>query len=189
LPIADSIACRDYSFLGENGILIRPRTVMRPAVTVWGLRSAVDLEDNEAHSIVAGIASGVWERCAAGLGAPFESNPYLGIVQYSGDPRFNYYFAGFESPPEPKRIPPEFSRFELPSCSCAAFSWISRCHPRRLEYSDIAEFYRRIFEEFFASAPFAFPYPWHLESVDHAACAEDYGEFRVLVPFERVPSS
>jgi AraC family transcriptional regulator len=184
IPLVEALSTApSYEFLGENGIVVRPHPVMRPSCMVIGIRRAIDLEENAAFSLVSRLANEVFDLHSSGAGVPVWSRVYTGIVQYSGDSRFNWYVAGFAASKAPTESPrPPFVSVTVPSCACVSFSWISRMHPSRLHWPDIAEFYRRIFEEYMPTCSYIFPYPWHLEVVDLDACRDDYGEFRVLLP-------
>jgi AraC family transcriptional regulator len=181
LEIAESLRERPWSALGENGILVSPRTTMIPGYGIVGLSRAFGADAGEDSPTA--LANEAWAAVNDAVGGAFASSRYTGVVSGAGLPGFWRYFAGFEVGQRARDAAlAGLSSFAVPSGRYVSFSWIIRNHPRSLRSSELMEFYRIVFDGFVPSSANRFPHPWHLELMDLAECSEDYGVFRLAVP-------
>lgn len=186
LDVAASLLERSWSALGENGILVSPRTVMIPGYRTVGLKKdfGVDATDVSATE----LANAAWAAIDRALGAAFLSTRFTGIVSQTGGEDSWRYEAGFEaslSASDAARA--GLSAFSVPSGRYVSFSWVIRNHPSALRSSELLEFYRLVFDGYVPSSTNRFPHPWHLELIDLAECSADFGIFRLAVPVVEGP--
>ena len=181
LDVAESLRERAWSALGENGIVVSPRTVMIPGYAAVGRARVFGADSGE--DAATSLANETWAAIDRSLGQVFASTRFTGIVSQSGEPGSWRYEAGFEvsaSASDAERA--GLAAFSIPSGRYVSFSWVIRSHPSALRASELWEFYRLVFDGFVPSSANRFPHPWHLEQIDLAECSEDFGIFRLAVP-------
>jgi len=185
VPVVESIREREWSALGEDGIVVSPRVVMIPGYSIAGKKKLFESAEGAVPSAANGLANEVYalrDRLMSGIPA---SNAYTGIVGHSGNDLDWHYVSGFGIPESSRCLVPEpLAVFRIPTNRYVTFSWIIRCHPSRLLSTDLLEFYRLVFDGYVPSSTYRFPFPWHLELIDIDACADDYGVFRLALPLD-----
>lgn len=183
LPITESVDASRLKSFGDDAVLLEPRLILKPAATVIGIRSKVDLAENAEANVVTRLANDFFYHERPSITEPIYEDRYVGIVIYSGDPTYNWYLAGAELRETPKGKPPAgMEYFILPKRRCMAFTHISRVHPSRISWNELRHVYAYIFQEWIPGHIGRPTESWHLEYVDLAEAREDFGEFSILIP-------
>lgn len=181
LGIAGSLRERVWSALGENGILVSPRTMMIPGYETVGLSRVFGMDAGDDSATV--LANESWAAVNGATGGAFSSTRYTGVVSRTDSPGSWRYFAGFEvGSRAPDAVRSGLSAFTVPSGRYVSFSWIIRSHPSALRSSELLEFYGLVFDVFVPSSASRLPHSWHLEVMNLSECSADYGIFRLAVP-------
>ena len=188
LPITDRADLSRLRSFGDDMVLLEPRLILKPSAVICGIRSKVDLAENEKENVVTRLANDFYYRSRGAISTPRHDDRFVGVVLYSGDPTFNWYLAGAELREKPTEPPPSgMEFFELPKRRCMEFTHIARVHPKHLAWSDLKRIYAYIFGEWIPEHIVAPAEGWHLEYVDLRSAREDYGEFRILIPLAERP--
>lgn len=188
LPITEPVDVSRLRSFGDDMVLLEPRLILKPAAAICGIRSKVDLAENEKENVVTRLANDFFYRARTSIMEPHYDDRFVGVVFYSGDPAYNWYLSGAELREAPKGAPPEgMEYFELPKRRCMEFTHVSRVHPKRIAWNDLRRIYAYIFGEWIPEHMGRPVEGWHLEYVETTTARPDYGEFRILIPLAERP--
>ncbi len=190
LPITERVDVSRLRPFGDDGVLLEPRLILKPAAVICGIRSKVDLAENEKENVVTRLANDFFYRARRAIAEPYHEERFVGVVFYSGDPTYNWYLAGAELREPPRSGPPEgMEYFELPKRRCMEFVHVSRVHPNRIAWNDLRRIYAYIFGKWIPEQMGRPAEGWHLEYVETTTARPDYGEFRILIPLAEQPAT
>jgi len=171
--------------VGTESALLAPRLVARPPMALFGVRHFVTDDENIADNTVARIANRFIAEEIPRIREPLFPRRYVGYVEHCDNQSDNRYHTCAELRNEPKSPPPEGMRhIAIAQGTFREFLLVSRVHPTRLLWSDVAALYDAVFRDWLPQNPECARAGWHLEYVDLANAADDYGEFRILIPVE-----
>lgn len=183
LEVTEPIALDGSLPIGDESALLAPRLVVRPPMNLCGVLHLVTDAENAAENAVARIARRFLAEDYPRLAEDAFSDRYVGYVEHCPDPADNRYHACAELKKPPRKPPPEGMRhIWIDRGSFREFLLVSRVHPSRLGWADVAGLYATVFGDWLPRHPECSSARWHLEYVDLSAAAEDYGEFRILLP-------
>lgn len=168
---------------GSEGMLFPPRVVFKLATTILGQRHRIVLADLPEADTVVRVAKAFHDRYVPVLANHIHGGRYIGMVEYSGDPAYNWYVAGFElHSGGPLSAPADLEVIRLPPRHYADFLHLARHHPENMSWNDLKGLYASIFGTWVPCCPQADTSRFHLEYVDLSRARDDYGEFRILIP-------
>ena len=169
--------------VGTESALLAPRLVARPPMALCGVRHFVTDEENIADNTVSRIANRFIAEGIPRIREPLFPRRYVGYVEHCDNPNDNRYHTCAELRGEPKLPPPEGMRhIAIAQGMFREFLLVSRVHPTRLLWSDVSALYDAVFRDWLPQNFERVRAGWHLEYVDFANAADDYGEFRILIP-------
>ncbi len=169
--------------IGSESTLLTPRLVAKPAMTLCGVRYLITDEENGELDVAARVANQFHETDMRRIEDPVFETRYYGYVEHCDNPGDNLYHPCAELRKAPRHAPPEGMRYVNVECGTyREFLLVSRVHPSKLLWGDVLHLYSAIFRDWLPCHPDSAAAGWHLEFVDSASAAEDYGEFRVLIP-------
>lgn len=183
LEITEPITPGEILPVGTESALLAPRLVARPPMALCGIRHFVTDAENIAEDTVARIANRFVSEERPRISDPLFSRRYVGYVEHCENPNDNLYHTCAELRAAPKFPPPDGMRhIAIEEGTFREFLLVSRVHPMRLLWSDVASLYDAVFRDWLPHNPEGARAGWHLEYIDLANAAEDYGEFRILIP-------
>jgi len=183
LEVTEPITPGGIISVGTESALLAPRLVARPPMALCGIRHFVTDAENIAEDTVARIANRFVAEERPLIREPIFPRRYVGYVEHCENPTDNRYQTCAELQSKPKFPPPEGMRhIAVEEGTFREFLLVSRIHPMRLLWSDVAALYDAVFRDWLPQNPEAARAGWHLEYVDLANAADDYGEFRILIP-------
>lgn len=186
LPMTERIALDGLVPIGSESTLLIPRLVAKPSMTLCGIKYLITDEENDERNVAAMVANRFLETDMRRIKDPVFDTRYYGYVEHCDDPGDNLYHPCAELRKAPRHAPPEGMRHvKIASVTYREFLLVSRVHPSKLLWKDVLNLYSAIFRDWLPRHPEQASAGWHLEFVDFASAADDYGEFRVLIP-ERV---
>jgi AraC family transcriptional regulator len=185
LEVTEPIELNGLVSVGEESALLAPRLVVRPPMSLCGVLHLVNDADNAAENTVARVANRFFTEDFPRIAEPVFADRYVGYVEHCPDPADNRYHACAELRRAPRRPPPEGMRYVgIERGTFREFLLVSRVHPSRLGWKDVAALYGAVWNDWLPRHGECTHAGWHLEYVDLSAAAEDYGEFRILLPIE-----
>jgi len=183
LPITERIALDALVPIGSESTLLSPRLVAKPAMTLCGIRYHITDEENGERDVAAMVANRFRETDMRRIKDPVFETRYYGYVEHCENPSDNLYHPCAELRKAPRHAPPEGMRYvKIASGTYREFLLVSRVHPSKLLWRDVLNLYSAIFRDWLPRHPEQATAGWHLEFVDSGSAADDYGEFRVLMP-------
>lgn len=185
LEITEPITPDEITPVGTESALLAPRLVARPPMELCGIRHFITDAENIAEDTVARIANRFIAEERPLIRDLFFPRRYVGYVEHCENPTDNLYHTCAELKASPKFPPPDGMRhIAIEEGTFREFLLVSRVHPMRLLWSDVAALYDAVFRDWLPRNPEGARAGWHLEYVDLANAADDYGEFRILIPVE-----
>ena len=186
LEITEPVAFGEIHPVGRESALLAPRLVARPRMHLCGLRYCITDAENEADNTVARIANRFIAEERPLIKDPIFPARYVGYVEHCENRNDNVYHTCAELRARPKYPPPDGMRhIAIKEGMFREFLLVSRVHPIRLLWSDVAALYDAVFRDWLPNNPECARAGWHLEYVDLANAADDYGEFRILIPISQ----
>ncbi len=183
LEVTEPIVMECLTSVGEESALLAPRLVVRPPMSLCGVLHLVTDAENASDDTVARVANRFFAEDFPRIADIAFSDRYVGYVEHCPDPADNRYHACAELRKTPKREPPEGMRHvRIERGSFREFLLVSRVHPSRLGWKDVSALYHAVWGDWLPRHVECARAGWHLEYVDLSAAAEDYGEFRILLP-------
>ena len=184
VAITDRLDLSRLTEIGANGLLDRPRLVVKPAFTVTGCRHKIDLARNLEEFTVTRLANEFWYHRMKEVPDVVDPHVYRGIILHSGDPAYNWYLTATETAGT-SPLPEGMERLPIDTHTYASFTYVSKLHPRYLTMADVSELYARVFGDWLPNSAYRMAAGFHIEAVDMHAVREDYGEFTLMVPVIR----
>ncbi len=183
LEVTEPIATDSLTSISEESALLAPRLVVRPPMNLCGVLHLVTDAENAADNAVARVANRFLSEDFPRIAEAAFSDRYVGYVEHCPDQSVNRYHACAELKKAPKGPPPEGMRHvRIERGSFREFLLVSRVHPSRIGWNDVASLYGAVWGDWLPRHGECARAGWHLEYVDLSAAAEDYGEFRILLP-------
>ncbi len=183
LQATDPIRAEAITAVGENGAFASPLLVVKPAMTLCGVRRLITSEDLLSRNAAAEIGNEFYFGLRGSIRAPHYHGRYYGFVEYTDTRSKDWYTASAELKDDAAGNAPEgmvLNRVE--SRRYRKFTLVSRVHPSRLTWMDVLSLYSWIFDSWMPKNKDSLGGAWHLEYLDLMTSREDYGEFNVLVP-------
>ncbi len=183
LPATDPLESGDITPVGEHGAFAPPLLVIKPAMTLCGVRRLVTSDDLVNRNTAAEIGNDFFFGMRKAITEPYHHGRYYAHVEYTETSSEDWYTACAELRGEPRGKASEgmvYKRVE--SRRYRRFTLVSRVHPSRLAWMDVLSLYDWIFDAWMPANRDSLAGAWHLEYIDLASSREDYGEFNVLVP-------
>lgn len=154
-------------------------------MSLCGVPYLVTDAENAAEDTVARAANRFLSEGFPRIAEPAFADRYVGYVEHCPDPSGNRYHACAELKKAPRLPPPDGMRhIGIDRGTFREFLLVSRVHPSRLGWKDVEALYGAVFGDWLPRHNECARALWHLEYVDLSAAAEDYGEFRILLPVE-----
>ncbi len=182
--ITDKLDLSRLRPVGDDGMLLEPRILIRPAFLIVG----------ESHEI--SVRADSLSHTANRLGNKFlfdrrplvpdavDSDVYIGFIEpVSGDAdRVRYTpsvrVSGRVGPPAGMRL------IDVPTRKCAVFKFIGFHHPRSVNVNEFRHVYEYAFGSWFKESSREPDFGFRFESIDNSIAREDYCEVELYIPIE-----
>lgn len=181
IPIVSKIDMGFVHPIGD-GMLFKPRFVIRPGFFVAGLKYLVNDIDNNENFTANKVGTDFFFKHKKRIKNSIHPNVYIGLVNYIPDkPEEDYYIpctevSGLDN------IPSGMVGYSIKTHKYAVFKYVGFHRAEKVTIETLNELYNFIFLEWRPNTSYSQADSFHFESIDYKLTRDDYCEVDIYFP-------
>lgn len=181
IPIVTKI---DTSFIQPiaDGLIFKPKFVIKPGFSVVGLKYLVDDNDNNANFTATKLGTEFFHKHKKLIKNSVHPTIYIGLVKYiTGHPEIDYYIPCTEVS-RLDSIPLGMSGYTIDTNKYAVFTYIGFHSAEKVTIETLNELYNFIFLKWLPNTIYSLADSFHFEKIDYKLTRADYCEVDLYFP-------
>lgn len=181
IPIVTKI---DTKFIQPiaDGLIFKPKFVIKPGFSVVGLKYLVTDNDNNANFIATKLGTEFFHKHKKLIKNSVHPNVYIGLVKYiPNHPEIDYYIPCTEVS-KLDSIPSGMSGYTIRTNKYAVFTYIGFHSAEKVTIETLNELYNFIFLKWLPNTSYSQADSFHFERIDYKLARADYCEVDLYFP-------
>ncbi len=191
LEITDKIDLQYIHSIGDNGMIIEPRILIKPEFKIVGTEHIMRLADDKQFFIANKVGNEFFYQYRHEIKNTVNPEIYIGLIKWI-DENMEYtcyipslQVSNFET------IPPSMSGHTIPTRKYAVFKYIGLHHPKHTNALSLKAIHQYIFGIWLARTIYTMTDRYFFESINNSIARDDYCEVDLFIPINdmsNVPS-
>jgi AraC family transcriptional regulator len=168
--------------IAQQGFILNPAILLKPAFLLAGIRHYVVHEDNRKYHVLNKLGNEFFYTHRSKIRNKINPNVYYGYVEYSDNMQLSSHYTTAVEVSGLEAIHQEMTGHCVPARKYAVFKYIGLHHPRNTTIASLSGIYEYAFRDWLQHAGYWMSDPFHFERIDVDVAREDYCEVELYIP-------